>query len=146
MERTYFEPTQASGAALFKRNLAGEVIMLNMLRFRDVADYTEFPEIAPPSPISGREAFQKYIDHTMPFLKESGGEVLLLGNGGPFFIGPEEEHWDLVMLVKQNSLESFVAFASHDAYLIGMGHRSAAIQDSRLLPLEECGAHNILKM
>lgn len=145
MEKTYIEPTQASGAALFRRHLSGEVIMLNMLRFRDIADYSACPEIAPLLPISGREAFQKYIDHTMPFLKQSGGEVMFLGDGGPFFIGPEDEHWDLVMLIKQSSLESFVAFASHEEYLAGMGHRTAAVQDSRLLPLVECGANNILQ-
>jgi hypothetical protein len=74
----------------------------------------------------------------MPFLKQSGGELLFLGNGGAFFIGPEEEHWDAVMLVRQRSLESFIAFASDAGYLAGIGHRDAALIDSRLLPLVEC--------
>jgi hypothetical protein len=30
-------------------------------------------------------------------------------------------------------------FASNTAYLAGMGHRTAALEDSRLLPLEESG-------
>ena len=117
--------------------------MLNMLRFKDTADYSANPELAPEKPISGREAFQKYIDHTLPFLKASGGELLLLGSGGRFFIGPQDEQWDLVMLVKQSSLASFMAFASNDEYLAGMGHRSAAVSDSRLLPIIECKGHNI---
>jgi hypothetical protein len=41
------------------------------------------------------------------------------------------------MLVRQASLDSFVAFASNPAYLEGLGHRTAAIVDSRLLPLVE---------
>ena len=117
--------------------------MLNMLRFKDTADYSANPELAPEKPISGREAFQKYIDHTLPFLKASGGELLLLGSGGRFFIGPQDEQWDLVMLVKQSSLASFMAFASNNEYLAGMGHRSAAVSDSRLLPIIECKGHNI---
>jgi hypothetical protein len=28
-----------------------------------------------------------------------------------------------------------MAFAAHDAYLAGLGHRTAAVEDSRLLPL-----------
>ena len=36
-----------NGAALFARNIPGEVVMLNLLRFRDVADYAEFPDLAP---------------------------------------------------------------------------------------------------
>ncbi|MEZ4659747.1 MAG: hypothetical protein R2911_19500 [Caldilineaceae bacterium] len=75
--------------------------MLNLLRLREVADYSGSPELAPATPISGRDALQKYIDHTLPYLQESGGELLLLGNGGPFFIGPVDEQWDIVMLVKQ---------------------------------------------
>ena len=117
--------------------------MLNMLRFKKTADYSANPELAPETPISGREAFQKYIEHTMPFLKESGGELLLLGSGGQFFIGPKEEQWDLVMLVKQNSLTSFMTFASNAGYVAGMGHRTAAIIDSRLLPIVEAEGHNI---
>jgi hypothetical protein len=117
--------------------------MLNMLRLRETADYSDSPELAPEIPISGREALQKYIDHTMPFLTESGGELLLLGNGGQFFIGPGDEQWDIVMLVKQSSVEGFVAFASDSEYLAGIGHRTAAIYDSRLLPIVECKDHNL---
>ncbi|HEV7137629.1 MAG TPA: hypothetical protein VGN43_13415 [Steroidobacteraceae bacterium] len=43
----------------------------------------------------------------------------------------------MAMLVCQSSAASFLAFASHDAYLAGLGHRTAALEDSRLLPLTE---------
>ena len=137
MKKEYFEPTQESGAALFIRNISGEVVMLNLLRLRDVADYSNNPELSPESPISGKEAFQKYIDHTLPFLKRSGGELLLLGEGGEYFIGPSDEKWDLVMLVKQSSIQKFFSFASDPECMAGIGHRTAAITDSRLLPIVE---------
>ena len=47
------------------------------------------------------------------------------------------------MLIRQDSLNSFMAFATNDNYLAGIGHRSAAIEDSRLLPLEEYQDRNI---
>jgi len=109
--------------------------MLNLLRFRDVADYSANPELMPPDPISGAEAFQKYIDHTLPFLKESGGDVVFLGKGGRYLIGPQEEQWDFVMLIRQNSLSDFLAFSSNQDYFAGLGHRTAALEDSRLLPI-----------
>jgi uncharacterized protein (DUF1330 family) len=87
--------------------------------------------------ISGHEAFQKYINHTLPFLSQSGGEMIFLGEGGNYFIGPQDERWDLMMLIKQNSLQDFMQFASKTEYLKGMGHRTAAICDSRLRPLVE---------
>lgn len=133
----YMEPSQDAGRRFMQSGIPGRVIMLNLLRFRDVADYTSYPELAPTAPISGAEAFDRYIRHTLPFLRESGGDVMFLGAGGPFLIGPENERWDLAMLVRQSSLASFLAFASHDAYLVGLGQRTAAVEDSRLLPLTE---------
>jgi len=132
MTQSFFEPTQEAGAALFRRNIVGEVVMLNLLRFRDVADYSATPELAPDEPISGRAAYQKYIDFTLPFLQKTGGDLLFLGEGGKFLIGPWDERWDLMMLVRQTSLADFMAFAADEGYLAGMGHRTAALEDSRL--------------
>lgn len=92
--------------------------MLNLMRFRDVADYKANPELTPEVPISG-------------------AEVMFLGDGGEFLIGPEEERWDLVMMIRQSSAQSFLAFSSHQDYMAGIGHRTAAIEDSRLLPMTE---------
>lgn len=131
----YVHPTQAAGMAFVTRGIAGPVTMLNLLRFRATADYSAHPDLAPPAPISGAEAFERYIDHTLPLLADQGGELLFLGEGGPLLIGPADERWDLVMLVRQRSVADFIAFASHAPYLSGLGHREAAIEDSRLLPL-----------
>jgi|SRR5882672_2053943 len=131
----YLQPTPESGRAFVLRRIAGEVIMLNLLRFRDVADYSANPELAPREPISGAEAYQLYIAHTLPHLRRTGGDLIFFGRGGQFLIGPPDERWDAAMLVRQSSVETFMAFASDAAYLEGMGHRVAALEDSRLLPL-----------
>jgi uncharacterized protein (DUF1330 family) len=131
----YLEPTQDAGRRFFTRGLKGPVVMLNMLRFRAVADYTAAPSLAPSVPISGAEAFERYIAHTLPFLHEAGGSLLFIGDGGDYLIGPPNERWDLVMLVRHRSPETFLSFASNEAYLGGLGHRLAAIEDSRLLPM-----------
>ena len=60
-----------------------------------------------------------------------------MGEGGNYLIGPDDERWDAVLLVKQNSVESFLAFESNKEYIKGVGHRSAALEDSRILPIEE---------
>jgi hypothetical protein len=77
------------------------------------------------------------VAHTLPLLRDSGGDLLFLGEGGPFLIGPDDERWDAAMLVRQRSVETFLAFASNEAILVGLGHRTAAVEDSRLLPLVE---------
>jgi hypothetical protein len=131
----YLQPTPQAARALFSRQQVGGIVMLNLLRLRASADYSATPQLAPVSPISGAAAYQRYIDHTLPLLRETGGELLFLGRGGEFFIGPEAERWDLAMLVRQASVTAFLAFASHPRYLAGMGHRTAAVADARLLPL-----------
>lgn len=137
MTARHIEPTMEAGRALMMRGITGPVVMLNLLRFRDVADYSLAPELAPPEPISGADAFQRYIDHTLPHLSASGGEMMFVGRGGAWFIGPDDERWNMAMLIRQHSMASFMAFASNEAYLKGIGHRTAAVEDARLLPLTD---------
>ncbi len=143
MSQKYLDATQKQGAALFSRRIKGAMVMLNLLRFREVADYSLHPELAPPQPISGREAYQKYIEHTLPILEATGGGIVFLGEGGDFLIGPDDEYWDVAMLVRQNSLGDFMSFTKHEGYLAGLGHRTAALDDSRLLPLVELKGNNL---
>jgi hypothetical protein len=111
--------------------------MLNLLRLRTWADYTESPQSAPAEPISGYAAYDLYIQHTLPFLTATGGTVSGLADGGRYFVGPSDERWDVAMLIRQASLKDFFAFASNPADLAGVCHRIPAVEDSRLLPLVE---------
>lgn len=133
----YIEVSQEAGQAFFSRPPEGPVVMLNLLKFRETADYAQNPELAPEQEISGREAYELYMTHTFPFLKEAGSEVIFSGKSSAFLIGPEEENWDLVLLVRHASAAKFLEFARNEAYLRGAGHRTAALLDSRLLPVEE---------
>lgn len=137
MIKTYLDATQEQGKAFYLRQIQGSVTMLNLLKFRAVADYSGHEDLAPEKPISGKEAYRLYMKHTQPFLEASGGEVIFYGKGGSFIIGPEDENWDAVLLVKQKSTMDFLAFAQNKEYLKGIGHRSAALEDSRLLPMEK---------
>jgi uncharacterized protein (DUF1330 family) len=129
------EPSHEQGRTLAMRRLEGPVTMLNLLRFRQVADYAASPGLAPDEPISGEHAYRLYMAHTAPILAEAGGELLFDGAGGSWLIGPEAEGWDRVLLVRHASVEAFFGFARNERYLAGLGHRTAALADSRLLPL-----------
>ncbi len=143
MNDSYLMPTQEAGRNFVMRQIKGSIVMLNLLRFREVADYSASPGLNPAEPISGKSAYQLYIDHTLPFLTESGGEILFMGEAGAFLIGPANEHWDAVLLIRQNSVDSFLAFESNQAYMKGIGHRTAALEDSRLLPITEAKNNTI---
>ena len=136
-KQAYLDPTQEQGRDFFLSDIPGEVTMLNLLRFRDVADYSQHSDLAPEAPITGEQAYLRYMKHTMPFLLASGGELLFYGDSKAFLVGPEDERWDAAMLVRQSSRQSFLAFATNQDYLAGIGHRVAALFDSRILPLTQ---------
>ena len=137
MNETYLMPTQGAGRDFVSKQIQGSVVMLNLLRFRQLADYSATPSLTPNEPISGKRAYQLYVDHTLPFLTQSGGEILFMGESDAYLIGPTGERWDAVLLVRQDSVDSFLAFESNQDYMKGIGHRTAALEDARLLPIVE---------
>lgn len=140
----YLEPTEEAAVRLLARRIDGPVTMLNLLRFRDVADYSASPQLAPAEPISGAEAYERYEAHTRPFLEAAGGRVLFRGRGGLPLIGPVDERWDLVLLVVHRDVATFLSFAEDRQYLAGIGHRTAALADSRLVPVVSDGPPALL--
>ena len=135
--RPYLDVSPQQGAAFFGSPDNGPVVMLNLLRFRETADYSHAPDLAPAAPVSGREAYGRYMHEMLPLLEASGGEVLFSGSAGNFLIGPAGEGWDHVLLVRQASKASFLAFASDPESQRITAHRTAAISDSRLLPIRQ---------
>jgi hypothetical protein len=135
--KAYLEVRPDAVRELFARAPQGPVVMLNLIRLRAVADYTASPGLAPTEPISGSAAFDRYIAETLPVLRASGGDLMFLASGAGFLIGPADERWDIVMLVRQKDLQTFLAFATNESIVAALAHRTAAVADSRLLPLVE---------
>lgn len=118
-------------------NGKGRVVMVNLLKFRKIADYSKAEGLRPQESISGEDAYALYMQHTLPHLKEAGSRVLYFGKCGNFLIGPTTKSWDAVLLVEHESVQKFIAFAQNEAYLKTAGHRTAALEDSRLLPTSQ---------
>ncbi len=66
--------------------------------------------------ISNAEAYRRYIDCTLQFIKVRGGDLVFLDEDGKYLVGPQEDQSDLVMLVRQRSLSDFMAFALNQDY------------------------------
>ena len=131
------EPTRDQLDAFVQADLDGPVVMLNLLRYRDVADYSRSPELAPDEDITGEQAYQRYSEAVVPHLQKVGGELRYLGEARPNVIGPEGEAWDAVLLVRYPSRDAFASMALDPDYLAIAGHRTAALADSRLIPTVE---------
>lgn len=133
--QTYINASQENGRRFVLNDMTGEIIMLNMLRFKEIADYTNHPDLDPGIEVSGKAAYDLYIEKTLPFLEQVGSKVLFEGNASSYLIGPETAHWDKILLVSHVSKEVFLKFAQNKEYLKIAGHREAALMDSRLLPI-----------
>ena len=132
----YLEVTAEAGRKFYQTYQGrGKIVMLNLLKFKVNANYNAFPSLKPEQEISGKEAYERYMDGTLPELKKAGGKVLFYGTATDFLIGPESEKWDAALLVEHHSVEKFIQFAKNPDYLKIAGHRTAALEDSRLLPL-----------
>lgn len=134
-QTTYLDINPQQGAQFFGTPGDGPVVMLNLLRFRERADYSHAPDLEPEGGCSGAQAYARYKAELEPLLHASGGEVIFAGRADGFLIGPAEEQWDFAMLVRQASKASLLAFATDPAAQRITMHRTAAIADSRLLPL-----------
>lgn len=59
----FLEVTQEAGRRYFSQAQPGPVVLLNLLRFRAVADYFASPALVPPQAITGAEAYERYVAH-----------------------------------------------------------------------------------
>ncbi len=134
----FIDATPDSGKRFYRDfHGKGKVVMLNLLKFHVTADYTNLEALKPEKEITGKEAYQLYMEATLPELEKVGGRILFYGKGKNFLIGPESEEWDAALLVEHKSVPDFMQFAQNEDYLKTAGHRTAALEDSRLLPLNE---------
>lgn len=108
------------------------VVMLNMLKFREVAEYPGGGQ-----PVSGREAYARYRAAASKLVAEVGGGPVWSGDAKASIIAPAGEQWDEVFLVRYPSIEKFLQMISSQAYQDVVFHRSAAIADSRLIATVE---------
>jgi uncharacterized protein (DUF1330 family) len=109
------------------------IVMVNLLRFRVHADYPVGDALAPPAPVTGRQAYQAYSRAVLPLLWETGGQVLWMGHARNTFIAPEGERWDEAALAYYPSRAAFLRMINAPAYRAIVGHRTAALEDSRLI-------------
>jgi uncharacterized protein (DUF1330 family) len=106
------------------------VVMVNLLRFRDIAIY---PKGATFGACSGRQAYKRYMETAMEKLSEVGARPIWMSKAFVGVIAPEDEQWDQVFLVKYPSVDAFMAMLKMPDYLAATVHREAALIDSRLI-------------
>ena len=118
MPETYIHPTPEQIEALRKLDLAGPLVMLNLLRF---------------NPDGGAEAYAHYGEQAAPFLQKAGAKVRYLGDVAATVIGGDA--WDEVILVEYPSTAAFFEMTGNPDYPGDV--RAGALLDSRLYCTQE---------
>ena len=108
----------------------GPLVMLNLLRFKERAEY---PAEADAEPCSGAEAFARYGAAASPCVESVGGKAVFSGGGALSLIARADEEWDAIALVEYPSIEAFMKMGQSEAYQKIAFHRTAALADSRLI-------------
>jgi len=106
------------------------IVMINLLRYRQQADY---PEGFNADPCTGREAYQRYAEVAGPRVAKTGARAVWMGSACTTLIGPEDEVWDDAVLVEYPSKKAFLQMAMDPEYAAVAVHRTAALADSRLI-------------
>ena len=106
------------------------IVMINLLRFRDRAQYRS-PGDA--NPCSGSEAYARYAREAFRFVTSVGGQVIWRGSPRAVLLGPTTERWDDALLVQYPSKQAFLQMIGNPDYQAITVHRTAALEDSRLI-------------
>lgn len=108
------------------------IAMLNLLRYRAEADYSSHPG---ETPCSGREAYRRYAEGVIACLASVGGSILFAGGALATVIAPDDERWDDMLVVQYPSADALLTMIGSEAYRAIGHHRTAALEDSRLVAL-----------
>jgi uncharacterized protein (DUF1330 family) len=123
-------------AAQFKTLLAGPpdqpVVMLNLLRFKPMAD-------APDEGVSGMEAYQRYGDAMRKIVESQGGKILWSGRVDSMLIADSEPGYHAVALVQYPSRKKFFEVATSPEVAAIAVHRTAGLESQWLIAMTEGG-------
>ena len=90
------QPTPEQFQTLFEKTPPGPLIMLNLLKFKDKAEYADGRE----TDMSGMEAYAMYGSFMKKRLEADGGRFIFSANTQTLVIGHGDLEWDAVGIVE----------------------------------------------
>jgi len=128
----YIDPSKPNWQA-FKALPRDEPIhMLNLLRYREFAEYPEGHQHH-GNGWSGRRAYQEYGTTSAPVLHRVGGQIVWRGAFQTMVTGPGDKDWHDGFVAQYPSSAAFLEMVSDPDYQIAVQNRTAALVDSRLM-------------
>ena len=108
--------------------------MLNLVRVRALADYpADHPDHG--KGLTGLEAYRAYGRESAEVFARVGGKQVWAGRPETVVTGPTEERWDLAFIAEYPNAGAFLAMVTDPGYREVVKHRTAGVEDSRLIRL-----------
>ena len=108
--------------------------MLNLIRLKPMADYAaDHPNHG--KAMTGLDAYRAYGRDSAAIFARVGGRQVWAGKPQGVVTGPADERWDLAFIAAYPNAGAFLAMVTDPAYREHVKHRTAGVEDSRLIRL-----------
>ncbi|RNJ63132.1 MAG: DUF1330 domain-containing protein [Porphyrobacter sp. IPPAS B-1204] len=129
---TYIDPSPVNFQAFKDLPRDQPINMLNLLLYRDVAEYPEGHEHAGKG-WSGKRAYEEYGKTSGPIFSRVGGSILWRGRFETMVTGPEVREWHDGFIAQYPNAGAFFEMIKDAEYQKAVVNRTAALVDSRLI-------------
>lgn len=82
--------------------------------------------------MSGKQAFSKYAQTSVPKVSEVGGHFVLRGMVEGGFIGEKLDEWDIIAIGHYPERERFLALLLDEEYQKAFKYRQAAVENQNV--------------
>lgn len=134
MTKMYIDPSPANFQAFKDLPRDEPIHMLNLLRYRELAEYPEGHEHH-GNGWTGRRAYEEYGATSGPIFAGVGGKIVWRGSFQTMVTGPEPDDkvWHDGFVAEYPNSGAFFAMITNPDYKIAVQNRTAALLDSRLM-------------
>jgi len=134
-EDVYVSTNPRQIPALLKLPRDEPIDMLNLIQFKDVADY-ETGSGFEDKGWSGAEAYHEYARRSQIVIDRLEADIVYAGKPLITVIGPTDEKWDAMFVLRYENATVFRALLEDPDYKAHAFHRKAGVANSRLVRLD----------
>ena len=135
MADSYIDPSPANFQAFKDLPRDEPIHMLNLLEYREQAEYPEGHEHVGKG-WSGRRAYEEYGKTSGPIFRRVGGTMVWRGAFQTMVTGPDAKRWHDGFIAHYPNAGAFFEMIKDPEYQQAVVNRTAALVDSRLMRFE----------
>ena len=125
------EPSEDQLRNLFRGNLEGPFHFVNLLRFKENAEYQSDHELAGQG-LSGGEAYDLYGAVALEQVTKRGGRLITVNHVEKRLIGPSDR-WHRLATMEYQNIQAFIDMLLDPEYQSALVHRDAGLEATEVL-------------